>query len=77
VAREGLLNVSSLRGYAKHKMRPFIIDVAWSVSLRVCLLVISVNCAKMAEPIETSFTDTREQCHVEPHENQHRLVFIL
>ena len=34
-------------------MRPIVTDVPWPVS--VCLLVTTVSCAKMAEPVEMLF----------------------
>ena len=36
--------------FAKYKMQPIATDVAWSVC--VCLLVITISCAKVIEPIE-------------------------
>jgi len=50
-----LVSILRLRRNAQQKMRPIPTHVAWSVYVSVCLLGMSVSCAKAEKPIEMPF----------------------
>ena len=53
--KQPLFIIIRLRCYAENNIQPFGIDIAWSVSLSVCLLDRSVTCAKTTDPINVQF----------------------